>query len=249
MPSRHSVLRTVDVARQAGCSVQQVRNLEQAGALPAAARTAAGYRRYTRVHAVAAVAYSALSAGVGPVQAKVILRLAHTAPLSDLLGAVDEAHARLHAERQTVLLAQDALRTISAEPIDEPRAGDAMSISELAAALGLRPSALRHWEQEGLLTPTRSPTGRARVYTPLDVRDARIVHQLRLAGHRVPALRELLPALRADAPHEDLTDALTARHHSIASCSRALLRAAADLETLIAARSDPDQDPARPQSR
>lgn len=249
MGSRNSALRTVDIARQAGCSVQQIRNLEQAGALPPTTRTPAGYRSYTRAHALAAVAYTALSAGVGPVQAKVILRLAHRSPLPELLGALDEAHARLHGERQAVLLAQDALQTISAEPIDEPRAGDAMSISELAGALGVRPSALRHWEDEGLLTPARSDTGRARAYTPVDVRDARIVHQLRLAGHRVPALRNLLPALRANARHDDITATLAARHDGITHRSRALLRAAAVLETLIATVHAPDQEPTGPQSR
>lgn len=79
----------MDVARQAGCSVQQIRNLEQAGVLPPTTRTAAGYRTYTREHAVAAVAYTALSAGVGPMQAKVILRIAHRSPLPELLGALD----------------------------------------------------------------------------------------------------------------------------------------------------------------
>jgi len=68
--SRNTALRTVDVARRAGCSVQQVRNLEQAGVLPPTTRTPAGYRTYTHVHVLAAVAYVALSAGVGPVQAK-----------------------------------------------------------------------------------------------------------------------------------------------------------------------------------
>jgi len=239
--SRNSALRTVDVARRAGCSVQQIRNLEQAGVLPPTTRTPAGYRTYTHVHVLAAVAYVALSAGVGPIQAKTILRTAHRSPLPDLLGALDAAHAGLHHERQAVLLAQDALTAISAEPINDPRANDAMTISELAGALGVRASALRHWENEGLLTPTRSATSRARTYAPADVRDARVIHQLRLAGHRVPALRQLLPALRGDSRHGDITAALAARHDNITHRSRALLRAAAVLESLITAAHACDQ--------
>lgn len=127
MESRNSALRTVDVARRAGCSVQQIRNLEQAGVLPPTTRTPAGYRTYTQVHALAAVAYVALTAGVGPIQAKTILRTAHRSPLPELLGALDAAHARLHDERQAVLLAQDVLTAISAEPINDPRADDTMT--------------------------------------------------------------------------------------------------------------------------
>jgi DNA-binding transcriptional MerR regulator len=238
--SRNTALRTVDVARRAGCSVQHVRNLEQAGALPPTTRTPAGYRTYTHVHVLAAAAYVTLSAGVGPVQAKTILRTAHRSPLPELLDALDAAHAGLHNERR-VVHRQHALTAISAEPIHAPRADDAMTISELAGALGVRASALRHWEHEGLLTPTRSTTGRARTYSPVDVRDARVIHQLRLAGHRVPALRQLLAALRGTGQHGDITAALSARQDNITQRSRALLRAAAVLESLITATRASDQ--------
>ncbi len=241
MRSRNTALRTVDVARRAGCSVQQVRNLEQAGVLPPTTRTPAGYRTFTHLHVLAATAYGALSVGVGPVQAKTILRTAHRSPLPELLDALDAAHAGLHDERRVVQLAQHALTAISAEPIHEPRADDAMTISELAGALGVRASALRHWEHEGLLTPTRSATGRARTYSPVDVRDARVIHQLRLTGHRVPALRQLLPALRGTGRHDDATAALAARHDTITHRSRALLRAACVLESLITATHASDQ--------
>jgi len=101
-------------------------------------------------------------------------------------------------------------------------------------------------------SPTRSATGRTRTYAPADVRDARVIHQLRLAGHRVPALRQLLPALRGDSRHGDITAALAARHDNITHRSRALLRAAAVLESLIAAAHASDQGSApgdRRQSR
>lgn len=168
------------------------------------------------------------------------MRTAHQSPLPDLLSLLDAAHARLHTERRDVTLAQDAVAAISTEPIHDPRSADAMTISELAGALGVRASTLRHWESEGLLSPTRSPTGQARTYTPVDVRDARIVHQLRLAGHRIPALRELIPALRQARRHDDLDAALLARHDSITTRSRALLHAASTLDALLGAMQYPE---------
>lgn len=239
MRSRNRALRTIDVARRAGCSVQQVRNLEQSGVLPPAARTPAGYRTYSETHAVAAVAYTALAVGVGPIEAKTILRTAQQSSVSDLLSLLDAAHARLHTERRDVSLAQEAVTAISLEPLHDPRAADAMIISEVADALGVRTSTLRHWEAEGLLAPARSPVGRTRSFTPVDVRDARIVHQLRLAGHRIPALRELMPALRQAHRHDDIIAALRARHDSITTRSRALLHAAATLDALIGALQNP----------
>ncbi|MEV1206601.1 MerR family DNA-binding transcriptional regulator, partial [Microbispora rosea] len=44
-------MRPVDLAREHGLSTQAIRNYEDAGILPAAGRTAHGYRTYTPLHA------------------------------------------------------------------------------------------------------------------------------------------------------------------------------------------------------
>ncbi|MFV2174394.1 MerR family transcriptional regulator [Actinomadura sp. LOL_016] len=226
MRSRNS-LRTVDVARRSGYSVQQVRNLERDGVLPPAARTPSGYRIYGEVHVRSALAYRALAPGTGPVEAKRIMRAAHESP-SGPLALLDAAHARLHTERLHVAHARTAAEAIAAEPVTDVRPSDAMRVSELADALGVRPSTLRHWDAEGLVVPHRGPTG-ARVYSPGDVRTARIVHQLRAAGYRIDALRELLRELR----HDEVMTALAARDASIDARSAALLHAAAALSALL----------------
>ncbi|QKW23834.1 MerR family DNA-binding transcriptional regulator [Kitasatospora sp. NA04385] len=229
-----AVLRTVDVARRAGCSVQQVRNLERDGVLPPADRTAAGYRVYTELHLHSALAYRALAAGAGPVEAKRIVRAFHRPPLARALALLDAAHARLDAERARLRLAREAAGAIAEEPIGEVRAADAMGVSELAAALGVLPSALRHWDAEGLVVPDRDPVRGTRRYTPAQVRDARIVHQLRLAGHRIAPLRALLPDLRGARGPADVTAALAARDEHLTARSLALLEGAAALGTLLA---------------
>lgn len=238
MNTLHSPLRTVEVARRAGCSVQQVRNLERDGVIRPAGRTPAGYRAYTEIHALAAVAYTALAAGIGPIQAKTVMRAALQSPMGELLGLLDAAHARLHVERRDVTATRRAVAAISTELMDRPHPTDSMSISELADALGVRTSTLRYWESEGLLKPERFGASRARNYPPGEVRDARIVHQLRLAGHRIPALRELMPALQQPERQQDITAALSSREEGITGRSRALLRAAAALHDLVTAIGD-----------
>ncbi|GAB2885341.1 MerR family transcriptional regulator [Streptomyces mayteni] len=238
MPSLKSGdLRPADVARRAGYSVQQVRNLERDGVLPPAARTATGYRRYGEPHLRSALAYRALAAGVGPIEAKEILRAAHRFPASHtVLELLDAAHARLHAERAGLRQARAAALAISGELLDDVRPSDAMSVSELAAALGVRPSTLRHWDAEGLVVPDRDPARGTRRYTPSQVRDARIVHQLRRAGYRIQPLRALVPELRDARRSADLAAALAARDAAIAARSRALLDGAAALSAVLAPR-------------
>ncbi|MFI9580358.1 MerR family transcriptional regulator [Streptomyces sp. NPDC052236] len=227
-------MRTIDVARHAGCSVQQVRNLERDGVLPPATRTGTGYRIYDEAHLRSALAYRALADGTGPVEAKRIMRAAHAHPSSDLLALLDAAHARLDTERRELRLAKEAAATISEEPIDEVRPSDAMSISELAVALGVRPSTLRHWDAEGLVVPRRASPRGPRRYFPDDIRDARIVHQLRMAGYRIAPLHALMPELRRTRRWDEVMTTLAARDASIDARSRALLDGAAALSTLIA---------------
>lgn len=99
--SRHSGLRTVDVARRVGCSVQHLRNLENEGVVPAAARTSSGYRSWDEVHVLSAVAYRELAQGVGPVLAKGLLRALHHQPSEVFLALLDDAHADLAASATT----------------------------------------------------------------------------------------------------------------------------------------------------
>ncbi|MET7703593.1 MerR family transcriptional regulator, partial [Streptomyces sp. NPDC005485] len=234
MESRNSHrLRTVDVARRAGCSVQQVRNLERDGVLPPAARTAAGYRIYDESHVRSALAYRALAAGTGPVEGRNLVRAAHAHPAAGLFALLDAAHARLDKERRDLELAKEAARAIALEPIGDAQPSDAMSISELADALGVRPSTLRHWDAEGLVTPARGAAREARRYSPDDVCDARIVHQLRLAGYRIPALSALMPDLRGARRRDDVTAGLAARDATIEARSKALLEGAAALWALL----------------
>ncbi|WP_235557964.1 MerR family transcriptional regulator [Sphaerimonospora mesophila] len=217
-------MRTVDVARRAGCSVQQVRDLERDGVLPPAARTARGYRIYGEIHLQSALAYRALAAGAGPVEAKKIVRAAHLFPASQVvLALLDAAHARLDAERTELRQAGEAAQAISGEPIGAVRASDSMSVSELATALGVRPSTLRHWDAEGLVVPDRDRGTRR--YTPAQVRDARIA-----------PLRALLPELRRARRSDDVAAALAARDADIAARSRALLDGAAALSVILSLR-------------
>ncbi|MEU0132527.1 MerR family transcriptional regulator [Streptomyces sp. NPDC006296] len=227
-------LRTVDVARRSGYSVQQVRNLERDGVLPPASRTAAGYRVYGERHLQSALAYRALAIGTGPAEAKRIVRAAHERPVAEALALLDAAHARLDRERADLALAEEAAVAISSDPIEDVRLADSMSVAELAAALGVRPSTLRHWDAEGLAVPDRVAPRGTRRYTPDQVRDARIVHQLRGVGYRIAPLRALMPDLRRGRGRKDIETALATRSASITARSRALLDAAAPLATILA---------------
>lgn len=163
---RQETLRTADVARESGYSVQQVRDLERLGVIPPAARSSNGYRSYAPLHVHALRAYRGIAGAVGPVVARKLLAELRTRTIAEAASAINEVHVRLAHEREEALRAQRALRAIQAEA-DTPefeqaseQDSDAMTITELSRALGVRPSTLRFWEQEGLVTPERVTSSR-----------------------------------------------------------------------------------------
>lgn len=208
--------------------MQQVRKLEKEGVLPPARRSATGYRQYQNVHVYALQAYRPLAVALGPVRAKDILRAAQVNDESSTLAAMDNAHKDLSLEREALAHAQHAAQHIADEPLGESSDTDAFTVGELASALGIRTSTLRFWDSQGIASPDRG-AGRIRRYSPPQVREARIVHQLRAVGQPIPSIRQLLPALRGGREAEQLDAAFEARLHSITRRSRHLLIAATPL--------------------
>lgn len=232
MGTLHARLRTADVARRSGWSVQQVRDLEAEGVLPPAGRTPNGYRTWDRRHVAAATAYRHLSTALGPARAAELLRAARTDGAVPALRLLDAAHADLHAQRLALAAALDAAATVAGEPVDDALPADAMGTGELARALGVPASTLRHWDAEGLVAPDRGRRG-ARTWTPAHVRTVRVVHQLRLAGHPVPAVRAVVPHLTGSAGWDEVTALLRGREAELDRRSRALLRGAAVLDGVL----------------
>ncbi|MFI2361349.1 MerR family transcriptional regulator [Promicromonospora sp. NPDC019610] len=249
-PQASRPLRTADVARKSGWSVQQVRDLERLGVIPPATRGANGYRSYGPAHVRALRAYRGLASAAGPVVARSLLAQALTGSLADAAAAIGAVHVRLAADRDEALRAHAALAAIEGEE-REPDAGyddagyvdagyvdsDVLTITQLAVALGVRTSTLRFWEQEGLLVPERVTSLRARQYGPGAVREARIVAALRSSGYGIPAVRDVVVSLRrlpgAGGGTAEVRRILDRRLDQIATRTVALLRAGADLADVL----------------
>ncbi|USX52791.1 MerR family transcriptional regulator [Lentzea sp. HUAS12] len=84
-----------------------------------------------------------------------------------------------------------------------------MRIGDLSARTGASTRALRYYEDQGLLTSTRSAGGHRR-YTEADVDRVRYLQRLYLAGLSSQTIRTLLPWCLS-APTPDNTDAAFAR--------------------------------------
>lgn len=226
---------TSRLAAVTGYSVQQVRDLEHLGVIPPAARQPNGYRQFNTVHVTALRAYRRLAVAVGPVTARATMSEIRTLPLDDAIARIVGLHTDLARARDQTLAALRALESIVDESTTEaaPAPEDSMSITELSAALGVRSSTLRFWEQEGLITPERPRGLTARRYPPRAITDARIVAALRAGGYRIPAVRAVMSALQTMDDTKEARTILRDRLGAIAEQSEALLLAGTDLVELL----------------
>lgn len=225
---------TSQLARQVGYSTQQVRDLERLGVLPIADRGSNGYRRYAAAHVTALHAYRALAAAVGPVAARRLVPELRHGTVAEAAARIDDLHAGLARERDQVREALRGLESAVAESAEQFGDDDSMTIGELAAALGIRSSALRHWEREGLIKPLRSGASTARSYGAKAITHARIIAGMRAGGYGIPLIAGVLEQLRGQAITADVRRILAARLDALTERSVALLAAAGRLHDLLA---------------
>ncbi len=195
-------LKTADLARAAGISVQQVRNYEASNFIPPAERNPNGYRLYTEKHLSAVKTARSLLAGYGWQQACEIMQAVHRGDLPAALALVDERHAELARKRAQVEQTLAALRLLAVQmpAVPTPRHSPRLRIGEAAEAVGARISALHFWEQQGLLQPVRDPGSRYRLYDEAQMQRLRVVVMLREAGYNFPAIHTTLDELAAGHP-------------------------------------------------
>lgn len=230
-------LRPIDLARGHGLSTQAVRNYEEAGILPAAGRTAHGYRTYTSLHARALRAFLALVSGHGHQTATSIMRAVNRGTVDEALRLIDESHVQLLDDRRTLQAVEGALHGLaSGKPTAASGPADRF-IGPLARELGIRPATLRKWERAGLVRPRRDPNTGYRVYDEADVRDARLAHQLRRGGYLLEQIAPLIAQVRAAGGVEPLEAALRDWHGRLSARGRAMLTGAAELEAYLCERA------------
>jgi len=225
-------LRPVDLARAHGLSTQAVRNYEAAGILPPAERTPHDYRTYTPLHAQALRAFLALVPGHGHQTATSIMQAINREAIEDALRLIDESHTQLLDDRRTLQAVEAAVRDLEPAP---PERGSTF-VGPLSNRLGIRPATLRKWERAGLVQPRRDPQTGYRVYSPADIRDALLTHQLRRGGYRLEQIAPVIAQVRSAGGITPLESLLRDWHTRLSARSRAMLGGAAALDAYLNAR-------------
>jgi DNA-binding transcriptional MerR regulator len=90
----------------------------------------------------------------------------------------------------------------------------------------------------GLVRPDRDPKTGYRVYAPSDVRDARLVQQLRRGGYLLEQIAVVVEQVREAGGVEPLEGMLAEWRQRLDDRSRAMLQAAGALDAYLTARRE-----------
>ncbi|MBM7844588.1 MerR family transcriptional regulator [Herpetosiphon giganteus] len=224
--------RTVDLARAINISVQQVRNYEAEGFLPAVERGPNGYRRYTQQHIDALNTAQSMINGYGWRAAQTIMAALHQTDHQTAFNLINQHHAKLDNIRQQLDQTLSLLKAVADQLPPSQRQQQRLLVGEAAKAVGVPISALRFWEQQGLLQPIRQQSNKYRYYDERQLRRLRIIVLLRQANADFGSIRTTLATLDQQQPQRAVA-AIEHRRAALAQQSWECLQANTSLVSYI----------------
>lgn len=184
--------RPVDIARKLNISTSAMRHYESWGIIPLPERSKSNYRLYTDVHLAYFRCTRALSNGFGFACTVDVLRKMTQGQTSEALWVVNAEQAKLNHEKSVTEQTLTLLRDPDLSPIEDKKLRAHMTIGEAASLTDVTPSAIRHWEQEGLIKPERSPDNGYRLFTPMHIRQILIIRTMRPTVYFLEDMKEIV---------------------------------------------------------
>ncbi|GIO34625.1 MULTISPECIES: TioE family transcriptional regulator [Paenibacillus] len=185
----------IEIARELFISTSALRHYESWGVVPAPERSKHGYRLYTQVHLAYFRCLRSMFYGFGVGITCKVLRLIQTGDMNEAFWLVNEEQARLQHEKSVAEQTLDLLQNPDLPLVPNGKIKNRMTIGEAAALAGVQPSAIRHWEKEGLITPVRDPENGYRLFTPVHIRQILLIRTLRKTVYFLENMREIVHAV------------------------------------------------------
>lgn len=185
----------IEIARALQISTNSLRNYENWGIVPPPERMANGYRIYTDVHLAYFKCIRAMFPGYGVELTKKVMIHLQNEELADALWLVNQAQSKLHNDKVMADKTIKILETDSLEDMDVRGKPKWLTIGEVSNETSVPSSAIRHWEKEGLITPSRDKESGYRIYKRSHIRQIMIIRTLRTAVYSLDIIKEIIKEL------------------------------------------------------
>lgn len=180
------------IAKQLNVSTTTLRRYEDQGLIPDVSRTASNRRCYTSIHVQAFITIRALLQGYEiPVVYDVMRKI--KIPADGVCSwAINQEQHKTQVEKERLEEVLRMFRDVDLSKYKDLTVSDSMTIGEVAQMAGVNPSAIRHWEQEGLISSNRNKDNGYRVFTLTELRKIILISSLRKTVYYIENMKQLL---------------------------------------------------------
>lgn len=183
------------VAREFNVSTTTLRRYESLGLIPDVPRTPSNRRCYDLVHVQAFKAVRALLKGFEiPIAYEAMRKMKH-GETEAAFWLLSRQLYQLQTEKQRMEDILGMIRTADFSKFNDVKVTDAMTIGEVAEIAGVNPSAIRHWEQEGLIVSKRNGENGYRLFSLAELRKIIVISSLRKTIYYMDRMKQLLNEL------------------------------------------------------
>lgn len=173
-------------------STTTLRRYEEQDLIPDVPRTKSNHRLYTSIHVQAFITIRALLKGYDIPVVYEVMRIIKDANFEKALWLVNEQQFHIQVEKQRV---EEILTTIKDSNFTEyknMKLKEFMSIGEVAKIAGVNSSAIRYWENEGLIHSERNNENGYRVFSIPQLRKILVIRSLRKTVYYIENMKKLL---------------------------------------------------------
>ncbi|MCH5583585.1 MerR family DNA-binding transcriptional regulator [Shimazuella sp. AN120528] len=183
------------VAEQLNVSTTTLRRYEELDLVPDVPRTASNRRYYTPTHLQAFVSLRALLKGYDIPIAYEVMKKIKQGQIENGLWLINQQLHDIHMEKQRVESILNMIQQTDFAKYKNYKITDAMTIGEVAKICGVNPSAIRHWEKEGLIRSERNTQNGYRIFTSRELRKIIVISSLRKTVYFIESMKQLLDDL------------------------------------------------------
>lgn len=225
-------MKGIEIAKKLEISTSAMRHYESWGLVPDVERAANGYRIYTEEHEAYFQCIRALAGGFGMDLVRNVMPLIINGEKIEALWLINKAQVDLYAEKNTVKRTVELLDLKQLTNLPNYHSKDSFTIGAVAKEANVSASALRHWENEGLISPERHKESGFRMYSASDVRKVLIIRTIQRVVYSLDIVREVL----VDLDKNDVSQAKELALQSLQYIDSALveqIRGIASLHNLL----------------
>ncbi|OMD90249.1 MerR family transcriptional regulator [Paenibacillus odorifer] len=180
------------IAKQLNVSTTTLRRYEDQGLIPDVPRTASNRRCYTSIHVQAFTTIRALLQGYEIPVVYDVMRKIKGQQMESALWAINQEQHNTQVEKERLEEVLRMFRDVDLSKYKDLTVSDSMTIGEVAQMAGVNPSAIRHWEQEGLISSNRNKDNGYRVFTLTELRKIILISSLRKTVYYIENMKQLL---------------------------------------------------------